>query len=483
MNWQQISHLTYEERQKLQNKNLAQMIRHQLPYSPFYRKLFKDNNLSFADFKTTDDLVKLPFVTKADLAPTEEDQGKPKTFMLQPDEQLIKKHASKSMLAKIAMMKMRGQDPKPMLAWEYKPIHLHFTTGRSALPTAFSYSARDLQTLRESGERLLEVSGVDPELVGINAFPYSPHLAFWLTYSAMTQIGMTSLQTGGGKIMGTQKIIDALERMKAGLVTFIPGYCYHLFREAVKQKSDFSGLKHIIFGGDRVSPGLREKVKALARELKNDQVKILATYAMTEGKTAWIQCDEQSGYHTYPDLEYFEVIDPEGKRIKEGEAGELAYTALNWRGSVVMRYRTGDMVQGITNEPCKYCGKTVPIISPDIQRVTEMREFELTKLKGELVNLNEFYPLLSGMPGVEEWQVELTKKNNDPHEIDEITIHLAPKNNLDPERVKTEVVKAIKDKMLLTVKAESTTVPVMLQRLGMETELKEKRILDNRPKD
>jgi phenylacetate-coenzyme A ligase PaaK-like adenylate-forming protein len=482
MNWNRVSHLSNEDRRALQNRLVSNLFRHQLPYSPFYRKLFADKGLSFSDIRTTDDLVKLPFVSKADLAPTDDDRAKPRQFMLQPDEHLLKKHASPGLLLKLLSMKLTGRDPKPMLEWEYKPIHLHFTTGRTALPTPFSYSARDILTLKESGKRLLEVSGANSSLVGINGFPYSPHLAFWLTYNAMTTIGMTSLQTGGGKIMGTQKIIDAIERLKAGLATFIPGYAYHLFREAAKQQRDFSNLQYVIFGGDRVSDGLREKVKMYARQLKNDHLKILATYAMTEGKTAWIQCAETSGYHTYPDLEFLEVVDPEGQRVKEGERGELVYTALDWRGSVVVRYRTGDLVPGIMDEPCPHCGRTVPIILPDVQRVSEMKEFHLTKIKGELINLNEFYPILSGHADLEEWQVTLKKRNNDPYDVDEVVITVTPKDGRNNEAVCADVARLIRNQVQLTVEVETAPLQELLNRLGMETELKEKRIVDQRPK-
>ncbi|PIY96723.1 MAG: hypothetical protein COY66_03360, partial [Candidatus Kerfeldbacteria bacterium CG_4_10_14_0_8_um_filter_42_10] len=321
LNWRKLSHASEEEIKKIQNKRLKYLIKHEIPYHPFYREWFKKNNLSFNDIETTDDLVKLPFVSKADIAPTEEDRGKPKQFMLQPDEELIKKHASKGKLLKIIGQKILKKDVKRKLEWEYKPIHLHFTTGRTALPTPFGYTARDLEYLKESANRLLDVINIDRNQVAINAFPYSPHLAFWLAYYGLTTIGMTSLATGGGKVMGTQKIMDAIERLKAGLILFIPGYCYHLLREAVKQKRDFSNVKYVIFGGERVSDGLRMKVKEFLKELGAEDVQIFATYALTESKTAWIQCTEESGYHIYPDLEFFEVIDKEGNRVKAGEPG------------------------------------------------------------------------------------------------------------------------------------------------------------------
>ncbi len=482
MNWQRLSHLTPDERRTLQNHLVRNLMRHQLPYSPFYRELFKKHNLNFNDIRTTDDLIKIPFVTKADLAPTEDDRAKPKRFILQPDEQLIKKHAPKLMLVRLLWMKLTGRDPKPWLEHDYKPIHLHFTTGRTALPTPFAYSARDLDTLRESGERMLETTGISRDLVAINGFPYSPHLAFWLAYHALTKLGLTSLQTGGGKIMGTAKIIDATERLKAGVVTFIPGYCYHLFREAAKQGRDFSSLKYIIFGGERVSPGLREKVNTLAQQLKADHPKILATYALTEGKTAWIQCHEQSGYHTYPDLEYFEVVNKEGQRVKPGEPGEIVYTALGWRGSIVIRYRTGDLVKGLTEEPCPHCGKTVPIIHPDIQRSSELREFHLTKVKGELVNLNNFYPLLSGIQEIEEWQVSIQKKNNDPYDVDELIVEVAPKSGVNFAEFKPRLEKTLTSEVGVGVSVKQGELEPLLQKIGMETELKDKRIVDLRPK-
>ena len=482
MTWRTISHLSKEEIKNLQNKKLRYLMRHQIPYHPWYRELFKKHNIKFKHINTVDDLEKIPFTSKEDIAPTEEDRAKPKQFILQPDEKLIKKYASKKELLSIIGKKILKKDVKRDLEWEYKPVHLHFTTGRTALPTPFGYSSYDLENLKESGERMLDVIKVSRDQIAINAFPYSPHLAFWLSYYALVKLGITGLHTGGGKVMGTKKIIDAIEKMKANLCVFIPGYCYHLLREAVKQQRDFSQVNYIIFGGERVSPGLREKVKELLRELGAHEVQIFATYAMTEGKTAWIQCAESTGYHLYPDMEYFEVVNKEGQRVAEGEPGELVYTALDWRGSLVLRYKTGDMTQGIDYDQCPHCGKTVPRIRMDIQRKSDYKEFQLTKIKGELINLNNFYPLLSGMPEIEEWQIEIRKRNDDPFEIDEVVVNVNCKHGVDFGKFQQECQRKIKEEIMLTASIREMRLPELLERLGMETELKEKRIVDLRPK-
>lgn len=481
--WDRITHMSPDEQRALQNKRIAHFFRHELSYSPFYRALFEKHDIDFKSIRTVDDVQRIPFTTKADIAPTPDDKAKPRTFMLQPDEHLIKKYAPASLLAKVIWGKITRRDVKRMLERLYKPIHLHFTTGRSALPTAFGYTESDIEILKEAGERMFSVANVSRDKVAINAFPYAPHLAFWQAYNALVQLGITSLQTGGGKVMGSQKIMDALEGMKAGLFICIPGYGYHLLREAVKQKRNFSGLETFITGGERASEGMRVKVKSLLAQLGAPNVRFLSTYAFTEAKTAWIQCHEKSGYHLYPDLGYFEVIDKDGKRVPDGQPGELVYTSIGWRGSVVVRYRTGDMTTGIEYRPCQYCGRTVPRIGVDLQRTTEIKEFHLTKVKGELVNLNDFYPLLSGLPEVEEWQVEISKKDNDPHGLDEITIYLAPKTGVDFAQLERTVNKLVHNQIFVTAAIRQKPLDELLRMLGMETELKEKRIVDNRPKD
>ena len=55
-----------------------------------------------------------------------------------------------------------------------------------------------------------------------------------------------------------------------------------------------------------------------------------------------------------------EIIDPDtGKTLGEGEPGEIVFTPLTSRGSVVLRYRTGDLISGgLTYLPCPGCGRT-----------------------------------------------------------------------------------------------------------------------------
>ena len=76
------------------------------------------------------------------------------------------------------------------------------------------------------------------------------------------------------------------------------------------------------------------------------------------------------------------------------------------RGSCVLRYRTGDISEwGIVYDPCPGCGRIVPRISTTLSRRSDMGELNLTKIRGTLVDLNNFLPAMAGIPDVLEWQL------------------------------------------------------------------------------
>lgn len=481
--WDKLCKMSYKEIKDMQDRKLRAFIANQLYlYSPHYSELLKENKIDPFKIKGIDDLRHLPFTYKWDIAPTDEEPQRAKDFVIRPDEEVTEKYGH---LAKMSMT--GGKALVEERIYDFKPVHIHFTTGRTALPTPFVYSKRDLENLRESGYRLLDVFNVTSDDTVVNCFPFAPHLAFWQTYFAGEKMNVAGFHSGGGKIVGTNNLMDAFEYIRPSVAVFIPGYCYYFLREAVQQGRDFSSVNKIFFGGERVPPGLKGKIKDLFRQLGAEDVMVLATYGMTEAKVAWAECpshDEYFGYHLYPDMEVFETVDPEsGEPVGEGEEGEIVYTALDWRGTAVLRYRTGDIAKGgLLYEPCPNCGRHVPRISSNIQRKSELKEFNMTKVKGTLVNLNNFFPLMMSHPDIEEWQVEMRKRNDDPFDLDEIYLHIATKGEVDRERL----IGDLKQKVLRDTEVSLTdiyfkSVPELISQLGMETELKEKRILDNRP--
>jgi phenylacetate-coenzyme A ligase PaaK-like adenylate-forming protein len=192
-----------------------------------------------------------------------------------------------------------------------------------------------------------------------------------------------------------------------------------------------------------------------------------------------------SGYHLQPDLGVFEVLDPKTlEPVPDGAPGELVYTGISGHGTCVVRYRTGDLATaGITWAPCPHCKRTLPRLGSELKRVSEQHALSLTKIKGTLVDLAQMGSVLSSMHDVEEWQVVLKKKDDDPLELDELELRLSPRTGVDAEaltaKVRQELVSATE---IAPNRITMMPLPDLLRLLGMESELKEKRFLDLRPK-
>lgn len=489
--WKNISHLSKDEIISLQTRKLHQFINQQLyPFSPHYRQLFNKHKIKPSHIKTISDLKIIPFTTKKDLLPIRANPEKYREFVLQPNEKLIKKYWPIFKKTSLGIMRLsKGKDYiREKLMREYLPIFLTATTGRTTRPIPFLYTNYDIKNLYVSGARILQLIGTKKEDRGVNMFPFAPHLAFWQVAFSGLSYNAFILSTGGGKVMGTEGNIRAIENIKPAYIVGVPGFVYHVTRTAAEHSCDFGSTRCVILGASRVPVGYKKKLAVLLTQLGAKNFSIIGTYGFTEARCAWAECptsiDTSSGYHLYPDKEIFEVINPRTQEpVGEGEDGELVYTNLDARGSCVLRYRTGDLVKGgITYKPCPHCGLTVPRVSSDITRVSNIKSLRLTKIKGSLVNLNALSQILDDNPQILEWQLEIRKKDNDPYEVDELILYLALGKDTVPQKIKNE----LKRKILVECEVspnEIRTLPLdeIVKRLDMETGQKEKRIIDKRP--
>ncbi len=488
--WHNITSLSYRQIKELQNSRLEHFINtHVYPFSGHYRKLLDDNKINPRHVKSISDLRLLPFTSKLDLV-AKDDPQRFKDFILQPDQEKIRQFWPKDRLLKLAVQSLlKGKGfVRESLGKEYRPVFMTFTTGTTNSPVPFTYSRYDIENLNLSGSRMVNLFNIQSDERIMNIFPFAPHLAFWQTFFGALESGVFALSTGGGKVMGTEGNLTALMRTKPSVILGVPSYIYHLVRFAQERKQDLSFLKKIVLGAAKVTAGYKQKLDEMLSDCGAKGVLIFGTYGFTEAKTAWAECPAEnnvsSGYHLYPDKEIFEIIDPQTGQVKdEDQDGELVYTSLDARASVVVRYRTGDFVKGgISHGPCPYCGRVTLRLSSDISRLSDTKDLSLSKIKGMLVNLNHFAEVLNNIAEVDEWQIEIRKHNNDPYDSDELVVYMTPKKEIN-EKTFSEM---LKDKLMGATELapnEIKFVPLdeMIKRLELETANKEKRILDNRP--
>jgi phenylacetate-coenzyme A ligase PaaK-like adenylate-forming protein len=390
-----------------------------VPFTGFYRDMFSKLGIDACDIGSTDDLTRLPFTSKLDF-------GNPRDFVIIPDEAVLKKQW-RTILSGLT----KGpKATKAALEKELRPILLTSTTGRSSAPVPFLFSSYDIARLEEGGRRLMELCQSDAANRHINAFPFAPHLAFWQAHYAGTGHNTFMLSTGGGKTVGTDGNIRIIDKINPDAIIAMPTFLYHLLQEGMAGGSRWTNLKRLVLGGEKVPAGMRRKLKELCAQMGANDVSIMSTYGFTEAKMAFTECrpvngDAPSGFHVYPDMCFIEIINPEtGERVPNGQAGEIVLTQLDARGTIVLRYRTGDLIEkGMTYEPCPHCGRTCPRLLGRISRVSDFKNLHIEKLKGTLVDFNALENILDDTEGLGAWQVELRKRNDDPLESDIVIVH------------------------------------------------------------
>ena len=111
----------------------------------------------------------------------------------------------------------------------------------------------------------------------------------------------------------------------------------------------------------------------------------------------------------------------------------LVFSHVNMRGTVFLRYLTGDFLKGrIEYGKCPYCGTRVPRIVGKIKRIVDMeKNLKATKVKGVLIDLDVFDEILSEIDDIEQYQVIIKKENEyDPYSRDVVEINIGPKRHV-----------------------------------------------------
>jgi phenylacetate-coenzyme A ligase PaaK-like adenylate-forming protein len=486
--WKALGQTSTADLKRLADEQLTRFVREELyPFSRHYRRVFDEAGVDPRKFNGVADLARLPFTTKQDLLRAQTTPENRYDFVLRPSPELIKQHWPFS--RKLALV-LGGAGAREALRYRYTPNFLTFTTGRSSEPVGFAYTPHDLDVLSEAIARMfdvVQVTSADERIV--NLFPFAPHLAFWAVTLGGFKTGRLVVPSGGGKVMGTDGSLRLFERLNPTAIVGTPGFTYHLLRRGNELGTSFQNVRTVVLGAEKTPPGLKDKMLECLRAGGAGKVRIVGTYGFTEARMAWAECptddNSSSGYHVHPDLGVFEVVDPKtGAVLPDGETGELVYSTISGHGTCVIRYRTGDMcIGGIQWGVCPHCGRTLPRIASELRRVSETHALNLTKIKGTLVDLSAMGQTLAEMREVEEWQVVLSKRNDDPFEVDQLEVRVAPRKDADraklAEQISTRLHTATE---VAPNKVTLLELDELLKLLGMETAMKEQRYVDRRPK-
>ena len=320
------------------------LLRKQLVYlqqhSPFYQRLFRENNIDIASVQTLEDLASLPFTQKADLHRCSDD------FLCCTRRDII----------------------------DYAT-----TSGTTGEPVTFAYTEADLQRQALNEYKSFSCAGVTPDSVVQLMVTLDKRFIAGMAYSlGLRQLGAGIVRVGNG-IPELQW--DTIARIQPDVIMCVPSFILRLIEYAQQKGIDYrhSSVRKIICIGE----GLRNQdltLNLLGKRIHElwPEVELYATYSSTEMGATFSECPYACGGHVHPELVIVEIIGEDNKPVPDGQPGEIVITTLGVEAMPLLRFRTGDIAAKIV-EPCQ-CGRNSYRLTPILGRKNNM-----LKVKGTTV--------------------------------------------------------------------------------------------------
>ena len=347
----EIETASREQIKAWQDERLVKQVKHVWDNVPYYRKKMEAKGLTPEDIKGTEDLHKLPFISKADL---------------------------------------REAYPYGLVAKPLKDcVRIQSTSGTTGKRVVAFYTQHDIDLWEDCCARAIVAAGGTDEDVcqvsyGYGLFTGGPGLN-----GGSHKVGCLTIPTSSGN---TERQIMFIRDLNATILCCTPSYAAYI-GETMKEMGltpDQIPLKAGIFGAEAWSEEMRQDIQNTLG------IKAYDIYGLTElsGPGVAFECSAQSGMHINEDHFIAEIIDPEtGEVLPDGQQGELVFTSITKEAFPLLRYRTRDICV-LSHEPCP-CGRTHVKMSKPRGRTDDMliiRGVNVFPSQIETVLLNHGYP-------------------------------------------------------------------------------------------
>ena len=416
--------------QALLDRQLAGLkwtVHHAWNGSSFYRQHLTSAGVTPDGIQSLDDLSGLPFTTSTHLK-----DGYPLPLLSVPEKEVVRIHASSG------------------------------TTGKRKV---LAYTQKDIDDWIDMFARCYEMAGLTTEdrvQIAVGYGVWTAGMGFQL---GCERLGAMAIPVGPGNIdMQCQFLVDLAPTVFCCTASMALLMAEEVHRRGLK---DQIKLKKIIFGSERSSTAMRDRIKSLLG--LEDMFDITG---MTElyGPGMGLDCVRHEGIHYWADKYILEILDPETLTpVANGEVGEMVVTTLCKEAAPLIRYRTRDLTRKMS-APCS-CGN--PLFLHD--RILG-RSDDMIILKGVNIYPGQIDEVLSGIPGMgSEYQLHLSR-TDDGRET--MTIKVEAVNNAfpsDADGIRDQVRQAVRARIMVSCDAQVVPYGELPRVPG-----KARRIFDNR---
>lgn len=374
-----------------QEEKLREHLAYLKAKSPFYQRMFKENNIDISKIQTLEDLTQIPVTTKEDL------QKHNKDFICVPASE-IRDYIT--------------------------------TSGTLSDPTTFVCTDKDLDRLAyNEAISFATAGGKAGDVYQLMTTLDKRFMAGYAYCLGIRKMGCGLIRVGNG-IPELQW--DTIQRLNPDTIICVPSFILRIVKYAEEHGIDYrkSSIKKAVCIGEN----LRNddfSLNLLGKKIKEKwDIDLYSTYASTEMGTSFCECSAGQGGHHHPELIICELLDENNQPVKEGEVGELVVTTLGVEAMPLLRFKTGDIAR-FHYEKCS-CGRTTMRISPIIGRKKQMIKF-----KGTTLYPASIFDVLDNTDYVVNYYVEVSSNEIG---MDHVTTYIGVKEPKD------EMIKDMKDR-------------------------------------
>ncbi|TFH42587.1 MAG: phenylacetate--CoA ligase [Chrysiogenales bacterium] len=426
-----IETMPLKKMRELQLERLKWAINHAYHNNVFYRKKYDDEGFHPDQFKSLDDMRRVPFLTKQD---------------------------------------MRDNYPFGLFAVPLeKVVRVHSSSGTTGNATVVGYTKKDVDIFAEVVARCLVAYGATEKDVIQVAYGYGLFTGGLGLHYGAEKLGALTVPISGGN---TDRQLMLIKDFGTTMLCCTPSYALNIADYIEKKRPDYdirkTKLRAGILGAEPWSESMRGEIEARLG------IQAFDIYGLSEviGPGVSCECSEKSGLHVHEDHFYVEVIDPEtGDILPEGEKGEIVYTTITKEAFPGIRYRSRDITR-IYRETCR-CGRN----RVRMEKVTG-RSDDMLIIRGVNVFPSQIEQVLIETEGTEpHYQIILDRKGA----LDDVEVMVEVNEKLFSDEVK--VLDSLKQKIadrfrsVLGISARITLVePLTIAR----SEGKAVRVVDRR---
>ena len=323
-----IERLSPQRLEKYRNRALQKILKYASSV-PLYQKKYEEAHINPQSIKTTNDITKLPFITKQNLRDYYPDGITPKHYN--------KKNGY--------VVSTGGTSGKSVSIYTDFPTILRALGPPLAQMHYFHLNLRKIRAAHIGNFNRYRIDGVTRE----HFFPHLKH--FYQLDNTLNLDVNEPIKT----------LMDRLNTFKPDIIISYPTVFQHL--AFLKKK----GL------GENVNPSLMQVGGSILDEYTRSYVEdafrcpLLNIYLSVESQACIaFECREHN-WHIHSDFFYVEAIDQHNELVAPGERGRIVITRLWGQGTPIIRY-TGmeDLITLNDNETCS-CGLHSPIFKKPVE--------------------------------------------------------------------------------------------------------------------